>query len=77
MLKRVVILGTKEYEYMTKLDQETQRLRFEIITDSFTPCIILSEGFYPMDSLIDLAMQKDFPVLRYDGKTYQLIVDLV
>ena len=75
-LKRVVILGTKEYEYMSKLDYDTQRQRFEIITDSFTPCIILSEGFCPMDSLINLAYEKDFPVLHYDGKTYQLIVDL-
>jgi len=76
-LKRVVILGTKEYEYMSKLDYDTQRQRFEIITDSFTPCIILSEGFCPMDSLINLVYEKDFPVLHYDGKTYQLIVDLV
>ena len=76
-LKRVVILGTKEYEYMSRFDYDTQKQRFEIITDSFTPCIILSEGFVGMDSLIDLANAKDFPIFRYDGKTYQLIVDLV
>ncbi len=76
-LKRVVILGTKEFEYMSKFDYETQKQRFEIITDSFTPCIILSEGFIGMDSLRDLANAKDFPIFRYDGKTYQLIVDLV
>ena len=35
-LKRVVILGTKEFEYMSKFDEDTQRQRFEIITDSFT-----------------------------------------
>ena len=76
-LKRVVILGTKEYEYMSKLDQDTQRLRFEIITDSYTPCIVISDGFEPLDSLIWLANDKNFPVFRYEGKTYQLIVDLV
>ena len=76
-LKRVVILGTKEHEYMSKLDYDTQRQRYEIITDSFTPCIILSDNFNYMDSLIDLARQKDFPIFRYNGKTYQLIVDLV
>ena len=76
-LKRVVILGTKEYEYMSKLDQDTQRLRFEIITDSYTPCIIISEDFQPMQALIDLAWDKNFPIFRYEGKTYQLIVDLV
>ena len=76
-LKRVVILGTKEYEYMSKLDYDTQKARFEIITDSYTPCIILSEGFNPMDSLLEVAKAKNFPIFQYDGKTYQLIVDLV
>lgn len=76
-LKRVVILGNKEYEYMSKLDYQTQKQRFDIITDSYTPCIIISENFGVMDSLIELANQKNFPVFRYDGKTYQLIVDVV
>lgn len=76
-LKRVVILGTKEYEYMCKFDYQTQRERFEIITDSYTPCIIISGGFCPMDSLMDLGRQKNFPIFRYEGQTYQLIVDLV
>lgn len=76
-LKRVVILGTKEFEYMSKFDENTQRQRFEIITDSFTPCIILSEGFEGLNSLKNLCYEKDFPLFRYEGKTYQLIVDLV
>lgn len=76
-LKRVVILGTKEFEYMSKMDADTQRERFEIITDSFTPCIILSDAFIGMDTLFELCNSKNFPVFRYEGKTYQLIVDLV
>lgn len=76
-LKRVVILGNKEYEYMSKLDYETQKQRFEVITDSYTPCIVISENFNDMPSLTELATQKNFPIFKYDGKTYQLIVDLV
>ena len=76
-LKRVVILGTKEHEYMNKLDEKTQRERFEIITDSYTPCIILTEGFDVMNSLIEVASRKNFPVFKYPDKTYQLVVDLV
>ncbi|MBR3006102.1 MAG: HPr(Ser) kinase/phosphatase [Erysipelotrichaceae bacterium] len=76
-LKRVVILGTKEFEYMCKFDYRTQRERFEVITDSYTPCIILSGGFTDMASLMDLAREKNFPIFRYEGVTYQLIVDLV
>jgi len=76
-LKRVVVIGTKEYEYMCKLDPTTQKSRFEIITDSYTPCIILSEGCGNLPVLEELCMYKDFPLFRYEGKTYQLIVDLV
>ena len=76
-LKRVVILGTKEFEYMSKLDEEIQKQRFEIITDSYTPCIIMTEGFEEMETLMEVAQRKNFPVFKYEGKTYQLIVDLV
>ena len=76
-LKRVVILGSKEFQYMSKFDYQTQRERFEIITDSYTPCIILSGEFQGMDSLFDLARDRNFPIFRYEGATYQLIVDLV
>ena len=76
-LKRVVVIGTKEYEYMIKLDEYTQKQRFEIITDSYTPCIILSEGCKNLPVLEELCKYKNFPLFRYEGKTYQLIVDLV
>lgn len=76
-LKRVVVLGNKEHEYMSKLDYNTQKQRYEVITDSYTPCIIISEDFTEMPSLTEVANAKNFPVFRYEGKTYQLIVDLV
>ena len=76
-LKRVVVIGTKEYEYMIKLDAFTQKQRFEIITDSFTPCIVLSEGCGELKALEELCRYKNFPLFRYEGKTYQLVVDLV
>lgn len=76
-LKRVVILGTKEYDYMCKLDNQTQKQRFEIITDSFTPCIILSDGCKQLPVLEELCRNRNFPLFRYPDKTYQLIVDIV
>lgn len=76
-LKRVVILGKKEYEYMEKLPPEVQKQRFEIITDSYTPCMILSDGFDDNEVLLELARHRNFPVFRYTGKTYQLMVDAV
>lgn len=76
-LKRVVILGTKEYDFINKLDYQTQCNRFETITDVYTPCIILSEGFKQIDSLMDVAKRKNFPIFVTEDKTYQLVVELV
>ncbi|MDO4197901.1 MAG: HPr(Ser) kinase/phosphatase [Erysipelotrichaceae bacterium] len=76
-LKRVVVLGKKEQEYMAKLDPVIQKQRFEIITDSYTPCIILSRGFTGNDVLYSLARDRNFPIFKYTGETYQLIVDAV
>ena len=76
-LKRVVLLGTKEYEYMRKLDYHTQCERFEIITDTYTPCVILSKGFQMMDSLREVTERKNFPVFKSNDETYQLVVEVV
>lgn len=76
-LKRVVVLGNKEREYMEKLDYNTQVSRFEIITDSYTPCIVLSKGFSRMDSLLEVTRRKNFPVFITEDETYVLTVDLV
>lgn len=76
-LKRVVIIGKKEYEYVIKLDEATQKARFEIITDSYTPCIIMSEDCGQIRTLEELCKYKNFPLFRYEGKTYHLMVELV
>lgn len=76
-LKRVVVLGNKEREYMDKLDYDTQVARFEIISDSYTPCIVLSKGFDAMESLLEVTRRKNFPVFKTELETYVLTVDLV
>ena len=76
-LKRVVIIGNKEIEYINSMDERTQYDRFEIITDSYTPCIIVTAGNRCPGNLLNLARSKNFPIFEYGGKTYQLVVDLV
>ena len=75
-LKRIVVIGRKEYVYINTLDYETQKDRFGFLTDAYTPCIIFTAGRKPQDALIEVANSKNFPVFIYDGETYQLISDL-
>ena len=75
-LKRVVVIGVKEMEYIKTLDYDTQRDRFDFLTDSFTPCIIITSNAEVPQSLKDIANQKNFPVFVFPFKTYSLTTQL-
>ena len=75
-LKRIVIIGNKEQGYISGLDYETQRNRFGFLTDSYTPCIIITAGRKAPQALIDVANEKNFPVFEYSDKTYMLVTSL-
>lgn len=75
-LKRVVIIGNKEYGYIQTLDYETQKDRFGFLTDVYTPCIIITAGHKTPDALKEVANYKNFPVFEFSGPTWQLTSDL-
>ena len=76
-LKRVVIIGTKEMNYLKNLDYHIQLDRFEFLTDAYTPCIIVTTGFKTPDALMEVASRKNFPIFEFPGRTYELSTDLV
>lgn len=69
-LKRVVVIGNKEQDYIKTLSEEKQRDRFGFLTDSYTPCIIVTAGNKTPDILVEIAQAKNFPVFEYPDKTY-------
>lgn len=75
-LKRIVIIGNKEQGYISNLDYETQKQRFGFLTDSYTPCIIVTAGREVPKALIEVATEKNFPVFEYSDKTYLLVTNL-
>ena len=75
-LKRVVLIGNKEYKYIKTLSEEKQRDSFGFLTDSYTPCIIVTAGHETPDILKEIAEEKNFPVFEYDDKTYILTAEL-
>ncbi len=76
-MKRVNILGNKELSYIETLDEETQRERFELITDAFTPCIIISSNRHCPNVLREIAANKNFPIFSSMLKSSILLVDIV
>lgn len=76
-LKRVVIIGAKEQNYLKTLDYETQLDRFDFLTDAYTPCIIVTNNCKAPAPLMEVAARKNFPVFEFPGKTYELSTDLI
>lgn len=75
-LKRVILIGNKEVRYLADFDYETRRTRYQIITDSYTPCIILTHGNKIDDALRDIANERNFPVFETDEQTYRVDVNI-
>lgn len=76
-LKRVVIIGNKECKYLKYLSYSQQKQRFQIITDSYTPCILVCGGNKTPQSLLEVASEKNFPIFETDHKSYMAIQNVV
>lgn len=75
-LKRVILIGNKEFKYLEDLDYQTRKSRYQIITDSYTPCIIVTNGNKIDQALRDLATDRNFPVFETDEQTYRVNVNI-
>lgn len=76
-LKRVILIGNKEMDYITRLSDEVLRVRYEAITDVFTPCIIITHGKDAPALLKEIAEAKNFPIFKIDQPTYRVAVRLI
>lgn len=75
--KRVVILGIKEIAYIETMEESVQYERFEMITDGWTPAIIVSSDLQCPDILLEVARQKNFPIFLSSKPTSQLMIDCI
>ncbi len=76
-LKRVTIIGTKELEFLSTVDHDTQYARFGIITDAYTPCIIITKDQQAPEALIQIAMERNFPVFQTSEETLRISVQIM
>lgn len=76
-LKRVILIGNKEMDYISHLDETVLRPRFEAITDVFTPCIIITHGKKAPELLVQIAARKNFPLFVIDQPTYRVAVRVI
>lgn len=74
--KRLQIIGTVEYTYLTSLDSKLQYERFRGILSYKIPACIFSYNAEINRDILDLADYYDKTVLRSPAKTTKLISDL-
>lgn len=75
--RRVVIIGSKEMEYINEMDENIQRERFKLITDALTPMILITRNFECPLVLKEIAEANNFPIFSSDGPTFRDMVDLI
>ena len=75
--RRIIIIGNKETEFIRTMTEEEQRARFPMITDGYTPMIIITKNNELPPILKEIAEKQNFPILRTSMETYRLVVDLV
>ena len=74
--KRVTLIGQKEIAYIATLSEDLQRERFDTITNGYVPCIILTHGQQVPPILREIAIQKNFPILKTEQPTYRVMVNI-
>ena len=74
--KRVTLIGDKEMAYIATQDEGTLRSRFDEITNEFVPCIVMTNENEVPPLLKEIAMYKNFPILKTDEPTYRVMVNI-
>lgn len=70
--RRVQIIGTKEWQYIQTLEPEVLRERMEILFNEETPAIVFSKSFPVPPAVLELAKEKEMPILRSPRETSEL-----
>lgn len=74
--KRLQVIGTVEYNYLTSLDSKMQYERFRGILSYDIPAVIFSSNREINEDIVDLARYYDITLLRSPAKTTKLVSDI-
>lgn len=74
--KRLQVIGSVEYNYLTSLDSKMQYERFRGILSYDIPAVIFSSNREINEDIVDLARYYNITLLRSPAKTTKLISDI-
>ncbi len=76
-LKRLVLLGDKEIEYIKTMSTAQKQSAFDFISSNGTPAIIIARKHECPEELLAITSKKNFPVLRTELQTGRITINLV
>lgn len=62
--ERIQILGRTELTFLNRLNEKDRNSRMAELCRSNTPCIIITRDLPVPEGLVEIASEKDFPILR-------------
>lgn len=75
-LKRILIFGKVEIEYLRDLSPSTRLLRLEALLTNKTPAVIIARRYKPLKELVTLCEKKSMPLFRASMVTMPLLSKL-
>ena len=76
-LRRIIIFGNKEINYISSKTSEELRPAFEFLINEITPCMIITQGNTCPKELKKIAEKRNFPILLGDNSTNKMIIELM
>lgn len=74
---RVQVVGNVEYSYAQQLDDETKIERFRELLGYDIPCIIYSRNLEPDKRLVEIAQERQIPILGTGRSTSEFTAELI
>lgn len=74
---RVQIIGTVEYTYLQQLDVEKRREIYREFMEYDIPCVIFCRDLQPDEDFLQIATEKDIPVLGTKRSTSEFMAELI
>lgn len=71
--KRVQVLGNSEFSYLEKLPDDLRLERFTLLCEQDFPCLIVARGHHLAPPLLEVARQKNIPILNTPRPTMSVL----
>lgn len=75
-MRRVIVFGEKEIAFIDHLSKQIQAERFDGLTQSITPAIIICRGYQCPPVLLRIAEKKNFPIFETDTATGRTSIEI-